>query len=106
MAESSDVLRWIRDLANVNPLTRGEGPHGLYLAGLNQCLPVLDQWKTDPEFSGLTKPTPVEKSDHAEAEKPRIIVGVAVNADSFEIIRAANNSPRLADVPPDQDAKE
>jgi methylmalonyl-CoA/ethylmalonyl-CoA epimerase len=33
-------------------------------------------------------------------------VGIAVHHETFEIIRAANNSPRLADVPPDQDAQE
>jgi hypothetical protein len=33
-------------------------------------------------------------------------VGIAVEQDTFERLRAANGSPRLADVPPDQDAKE
>ncbi len=33
-------------------------------------------------------------------------VGIAVEPGVFEQIRAANGSPRLADVPPDQDARE
>ncbi|MBZ5696346.1 MAG: hypothetical protein LAN36_13405 [Acidobacteriia bacterium] len=35
-----------------------------------------------------------------------IIVGIAVQPETFEKIRAAEGSPRLADVPPDQDAVE
>jgi hypothetical protein len=33
-------------------------------------------------------------------------VGIAVHPETFQKIRAANNSPRLADVPADQDAQE
>ncbi len=33
-------------------------------------------------------------------------VGVAVQPVNFERLRSANGSPRLADVPPDQDARE
>src|SRR5262249_39023558 len=33
-------------------------------------------------------------------------VGVAVLPERFEAIHAANGSPRLSDVPPDQDARE
>ena len=33
-------------------------------------------------------------------------MGIAVHPDTFQKIRAANDSPRLADVPPDQDAQE
>jgi hypothetical protein len=37
---------------------------------------------------------------------PEATVGLAVEPSHFENIRAANGSPALADVPPDQDAKE
>ena len=33
-------------------------------------------------------------------------MGIAVSPETFERMRAANGAPRLADVPPDQDAKE
>ena len=33
-------------------------------------------------------------------------IGIAVQPENFERIRAANGSPRLAEVPPDQDAME
>jgi hypothetical protein len=38
--------------------------------------------------------------------KPRVTVGLAVQRETFARIRAANGSPVLADVPPDQDAEE
>jgi hypothetical protein len=37
---------------------------------------------------------------------PVTTVGIAVTPENFDRIRAANGSPRLAEVPPDQDAKE
>ena len=37
---------------------------------------------------------------------PRLTVGIAVLPETFEKIRAANGSPPLADVPPDQDVLE
>jgi hypothetical protein len=41
-----------------------------------------------------------------EAGFPKTTVGIAVRAATFERIREANQMPRLADVPPDQDAQE
>ena len=38
--------------------------------------------------------------------EPQATVGVAVHRGDFEKIRAANGTPRLADVPPDIDAEE
>lgn len=55
---------------------------------------AVQPWLTDLEFSSLL------------GGKPAATVGVAVYPDRFAAIRAANGSPRLADVPPDQDARE
>ena len=55
---------------------------------------AVQPWLTDLEFSSLL------------GGKPEATVGVAVHPDRFAAIRAANGSPRLADVPPDQDAME
>jgi len=38
--------------------------------------------------------------------KPTVTVGLAVQRDTFGRIRIANGTPRLADVPPNQDAEE
>jgi hypothetical protein len=40
------------------------------------------------------------------APTPVITVGLAVSRETFNRIRIANGTPRLADVPPDQDAEE
>ena len=40
------------------------------------------------------------------APNPVITVGVAVPREAFNRIRIANGTPRLAEVPPDQDAEE
>jgi len=37
---------------------------------------------------------------------PKTTVGIAVQPELFRQIRAANGSPRLAEVPPDQDAED
>jgi hypothetical protein len=52
-------------------------------------------WWTDPEFSILLM-----------GPSPLVTVGVAVGRELFAKIHEANGSPRLAEVPPDQDAEE
>jgi hypothetical protein len=51
-------------------------------------------WRHHPEFQALLGTTPV------------VTVGLAVEPSTFEKIRNANGFPRLAQVPPDQDAEE
>lgn len=41
-----------------------------------------------------------------EGNNPHVTVGLAVHPDRFQKIREACGSPRLADMPPDQDAQE
>jgi hypothetical protein len=41
-----------------------------------------------------------------EGNNPRVTVGLAVRPERFEKIREACGTPRLAEVPPDQDARE
>ncbi|HKW33888.1 MAG TPA: hypothetical protein VJN92_12845 [Candidatus Acidoferrum sp.] len=56
---------------------------------------AVANWWDDKELSALLlAPTPV------------ITVGVAVPRETFNRIRIANGTPRLAEVPPDQDAEE
>jgi hypothetical protein len=58
------------------------------------------------EFRELTKPRLANRAAKSDSAKLRVTAGIAVQPALFEMIRAANGSPRLADVPPDQDAKE
>jgi methylmalonyl-CoA/ethylmalonyl-CoA epimerase len=97
MAEAHDIARWIDKLADPDPNARLEAARHLYRAGLDLCQAPLNQWKTDPAFRELTRIVPGPSG---------ITVGIAVQAQTFEKIRAANGSPRLAEVPPDQDARE
>jgi hypothetical protein len=104
MTEAADIARWIQHLAGSDPRQKAESGMKLYLAGVNLCMPLLSRWVADPEFRELTLPRATQESSHFPPST--IIVGIAVHPDRFQKIRAANNSPRLADVPSDQDAQE
>jgi tellurite resistance protein TerC len=74
---------------------REQAANSFFLEGRERVLPVLRQWSEDEELARLLK-----------ASAPRVTVGIAVTPEHFEAIRKANGAPRLADVPPDQDAME
>ncbi|MDE3137590.1 MAG: hypothetical protein KGL59_13520 [Acidobacteriota bacterium] len=71
---------------------RVRGAAGLYDAGRDVALAATAAWREDAELGALL-------TGHAT-------VGVAVLPETFERIRSANGSPGLADVPPEQDARE
>lgn len=119
MTEPADIARWIQHLAASDARQKAESGMQLYLAGVNLCMPLLSQWVGDPEFRELTlpinrdegvgaglRPAPTTSNSFPHFPPSTIIVGIAVHPDTFQKIRAANDSPRLADVPPDQDAQE
>jgi hypothetical protein len=105
MTEAADIARWIHDLAGSDAKQKAESAMKLYLAGVNLCTPLLKQWASDPEFRELTLPN-ANAAGHSRLPPSTIIVGLAVHSETFQKIRAANNSPRLANVPPDQDVQE
>jgi methylmalonyl-CoA/ethylmalonyl-CoA epimerase len=72
--------------------TRARAAAALYETGSYTALGATVAWREDPELAALFAGHPT--------------VGVAVQPETFERIRAANGSPALADVPPDQDARE
>lgn len=59
----------------------------------------------DDEFRALVRSPDEARVEPAEA-MPAVVAGLAVNPVNFERIRAASGAPRMANVPPDQDAKE
>src|SRR5207245_915935 len=67
----------------------------LFLLGLVICVTSFSDWSVDASLSSLL-----------HDPNPAITVGIAVERDTFGRIRIANGTPRLADVPPDQDAEE
>lgn len=105
MAETTDIARWIRGLADRDAGQRAASAQQLYRAGADLCNAPLRRFSADPEFHGLVCMHP-DGSAHAGSEAADIVVGIAVPPEEFERIRAANDSPQLADVPPDQDARE
>jgi hypothetical protein len=108
MTEAADITRWIHDLAGSDGKQKAESAIRLYLAGVNLCMPLLSRWVGDSEFRGLTLPAKSNAAGGASTHggPSTIVVGIAVHPETFEKIRSANNSPRLADVPPDQDTQE
>jgi hypothetical protein len=65
----------------------------IYSRGLALTSRVVSSWLVNHEFSGLL---------HGQV----VTVGLAVSPETFARIRQANGNPRLACVPPDQDADE
>jgi hypothetical protein len=91
MPDNSLILK----LASADSSARENGAAEIFARGRALTEPILAAWLQD---SGL----------HAnfDAGNPQMTVGFAVFPETFSKIRAANGNPRLADVPPDQDAIE
>jgi hypothetical protein len=106
MTDAAGIAGWIHDLAGSDARLKSESGMRLYLAGVGLCTPLLSRWVSDPEFRELTLPGEPAEAAHAHFGPSAIVVGIAVQPESFQKIRAANNSPRLAQVPADQDAQE
>ncbi|HTC40361.1 MAG TPA: hypothetical protein VK703_02250 [Candidatus Acidoferrales bacterium] len=106
MTDAASIARWIQDLAGSDARLKSESGMRLYLAGVNLCTPLLSRWVSDPEFRNLTLPGAPADATHARFGPSAIVVGIAVQPETFQKIRIANNSPRLAHVPTDQDAQE
>jgi hypothetical protein len=104
--DATETARWIRQLADPNPQNRSESALRLYLAGTDLCMPLLRQWAADPEFRELVLPRGSKSSAGSGFAPPTIVIGIAVEPETFQKIHAANGFSKLADVPPDQDAKE
>ena len=92
-----DLPSLIRSLAHHDETVRQEAAAAIFRGGRELTSQLLRQWLADPELA----PCIVATSGF-----PEITVGIAVQPPNFELIRDLNGSPRLADVPPDQDAKE
>jgi hypothetical protein len=69
-------------------------------------MPLLNVWVGNLEFREMTFPYSRLAEEQNKNGPSTVIIGVAVPPEIFEEIRIANDSPRLADVPPDQDARE
>jgi tellurite resistance protein TerC len=96
----------IQALASPDPARRAEAAGHLSTSGNIKTSNWLDLWRTDADLQALIVPQHFVPSGSPEVWHPRITTGIAVFPEVFEKIRAANGSPPLAKVPPDQDASE
>jgi hypothetical protein len=96
--ESADLAALIAGLGASDPANRERAAGELFRWGRELARAAVARWLSDPGFAAnLVLGT---------SKFPETTIGLAVTPQDFEQIRAANGSPRLADVPPDQDARE
>jgi len=92
---SSPLASAIAGLASADPSKRKAAAEAIYRAGRTTADEAVSLWWQDAELSGLLLgPSPV------------VTVGLAVERATFGRIRVANGTPRLAEVPAEQDAEE
>jgi hypothetical protein len=88
----TDTIDPISGLAASDAAKRNLAAHWFYRRGCQLAERATQNWQQDQDFAALLEGLPT--------------VGIAVHPQTFERIRQANGAPPLADVPPDQDAKE
>lgn len=86
--------KWIEALAADAPDDRANAAAEIYRHGRDRAESAVHNWWQNPELAQLC------------GIQPRPTVGLAVHQETFARIRAANNFPKLAEVPPEQDASE
>ena len=92
---SSPLAQSIADLSSADESKRLAAASDIYRLGRAIAGSAVSEWWADGELSALL-----------HGPNPAITVGIAVQRDTFGHIRVANGTPRLADVPSDQDAEE
>jgi hypothetical protein len=92
---SSPLAQSISDLASADASKRLAAAGEIYCLGCAAAGSAISAWWAESELSALLL-----------GRNPAITVGLAVQRDTFGHIRIANGTPRLAEVPPDQDAEE
>ncbi len=85
----------IADLASTDATERAAAATDIYRAGCALADPVIRSWCADVELAPLFG-----------APNLQITIGVAVAPATFAQVYVANGSPRLAEVPQEQDAQE
>ncbi len=92
---SSPLAQPIADLSSAEASKRHAAAGEIYCLGRAAAGSAISDWWAEGELSALLL-----------GPSPAITVGLAVQRDTFGRIRIANGTPRLADVPADQDAEE
>ena len=92
---SSALDQPITNLSSTDESNRLVAAGEIYRLGRATAGSAVSEWWTESELSALL-----------HGPNPAITVGLAVHRDTFGRIRIANGTPKLAAVPPDQDAEE
>ncbi len=95
----------IAELAIPNETRIRTAAESLFGLGITQSRGAIEEWGRDAEFQGILV-RDYSRTGGATNGALRGTVGVAVMPETFSRIRGANGMPRLAEVPPDQDAEE
>jgi hypothetical protein len=98
VVDAGHIAPLIRSLCLDDAGKRAQAATEIFTWGSQMAREVARDWLAYPRLANLLVQGP--------AGGLETTVGVAVEPDTFERLRSANGSPRLADVPPDQDAKE
>ena len=91
---SSPLSAVIAALSSTDPAARAAAAREIYDTGRHSADLATQLWRNHAEFQALLGAELV------------VTVGLAVQPATFARIREANGSPKLARVPPDQDAEE
>ena len=92
----SDLLRKaIEGMASSDPEVRVVSATEIYRVGRGLADHAVYPWWNDTKLADLL-----------QSNNPKVTVGLAVTPERFEQLHEANGLPRLAEVPPDQDALE
>jgi hypothetical protein len=92
---SSPLAQAIADLSSADESKRLSAAGEIFRLGRATAGSAISDWWAESELSALLL-----------GPNPAVTVGLAVQRDTFGRIRIAHGTPRLADVPPDQDAEE
>ncbi len=95
--DAGTIQELFSQLAASNESARQKAAQMLFDLGRALSRETIERWSTDTEFRSLLI---------SDQDSPRATVGIAVTPDLFARIREANGAPKLANVPPDQDAVE
>jgi hypothetical protein len=95
---ADNIAPLIRGLCDPDPAARRSAGAEVFRLGCELGISAMQSWFADSQLAAY-----IVRDRAGLAE---LTVGLAVSPENFESIRAACGSPRLAAVPPDQDARE
>jgi hypothetical protein len=99
VATAADIAQLIQGLHVPDPAKRALAAAFLFEHGSEATKTIIRAWLAFAPLANLLERDP-------STGNPKLTVGIAVEPETFERILAANGSPQLARMPPDEDARE